>query len=325
MKINSEVYGTEEIKEPVLIELINSKAIQRLKEISQYGMPSEYYHKKSPFTRYDHSIGVLILLRRLNAALQEQIAGLLHDVSHTAFSHVIDWIIGDPEKEDFQDKTHLKILNNSNIPKILSKYSINYEEVSNNKNFTLLDKELPSLCADRIDYAIQELKRESNYNIERFLNNLLNYKGQIVFKSKEVAEDFAEKFSTLQKEHWAGDQAKARYFILAGILKKALEKNIITLNDFNKTDKEVIDILIKSSDKEMLNGLKLLRNGFKIKPSFDGSGVILKKKFRYIDPEILKGENINKLSEISFDYKIFLESEKQNSNRDLRVNIVGLK
>jgi HD superfamily phosphohydrolase len=32
----------------------------------------------------------MLLVRRLGASLEEQIAALLHDVSHTAFSHVID-------------------------------------------------------------------------------------------------------------------------------------------------------------------------------------------------------------------------------------------
>src|SRR3989344_8664366 len=98
MNTKDSVYGDEEIKEEVLIELINSKPFQRLKGISQQGMPRELWftHVNS---RYEHSIGVLIILRRLNAGLEAQVAGLLHDVSHTAFSHVVDWVFGDPLKE----------------------------------------------------------------------------------------------------------------------------------------------------------------------------------------------------------------------------------
>ena len=54
MKINDNVYGEEEIREQVLIDLINSKEIQRLKGISQFGIPEEYYHMLC-FSRYDHS------------------------------------------------------------------------------------------------------------------------------------------------------------------------------------------------------------------------------------------------------------------------------
>ena len=41
-----------------------------------------------PTTHFEHSLGAFILVRRLDAALDEQIAALLHDASHTAFSHV---------------------------------------------------------------------------------------------------------------------------------------------------------------------------------------------------------------------------------------------
>ncbi|MCH8317407.1 MAG: hypothetical protein IIA88_02745 [Bacteroidetes bacterium] len=64
MKIIDRIYGEEEITEPILIELIESPALQRLKNISQLGMPQEYNYKKV-FSRYEHSVGVLILLRRL--------------------------------------------------------------------------------------------------------------------------------------------------------------------------------------------------------------------------------------------------------------------
>ncbi len=35
----------------------------------------------------------MMLVNRLGGSLEEQIAALLHDVSHTAFSHVIDYVL----------------------------------------------------------------------------------------------------------------------------------------------------------------------------------------------------------------------------------------
>ena len=116
--IHDRVYGKIEIEEPVLIELINSKPVQRLRKIEQFGIPSEW-HCFPGFKRFEHSVGVLILLIKLNAPLKEQIAGLLHDVSHTAFSHVVDWVFGaTTTNEDYQDLIHEKILIQSEIPKI---------------------------------------------------------------------------------------------------------------------------------------------------------------------------------------------------------------
>ena len=103
MVIHDSVYGGTDITSEVILELINARSIQRLKGIAQYGIPDEFYHRKN-YSRYDHSVGVMLLLKRLGASEEEQIAGLLHDVSHTAFSHVIDWVVGEGGAEGYQDE-----------------------------------------------------------------------------------------------------------------------------------------------------------------------------------------------------------------------------
>lgn len=321
MEIKDKVYGKEEIKEFVLIDLINSNAVQRLKGVSQLGMPDEYYHKKG-YSRYEHSIGVLVLLRRLQSDLNEQIAGLLHDVSHTAFSHVVDWVLGDSTKEDYQDNNHLEIISDSDIPEILDKYGFDYRKISNLKNFSLLEREAPSLCVDRIDYTLRELELEGKSGIvKKVFNNLTNKNGQIVFQDFGVAENFANEYMNLQNEHWAGNEARARYYVLASVLKKGLEEKLIKVGDFMKTDNEIIELLKKSNRDYILNGLNLLRNSFKVVECDEG--IELKKKFRYINPEVLVRGRIVPLTEISFDYNHFLQKEKKNSNNYKKVKIIG--
>lgn len=311
LKLIDEAYGEEEINEPVLIELINSKPVQRLKKISQYGIPDEYYHKNN-YSRYDHSIGVLILLRKFKAGIKEQITGLLHDISHTAFSHVIDWAIGDSTKEDFQDNNYLNVLKNSEIPLILKKYSFDYNEISNLDEFSLLEKEAPSLCADRIDYTLRELHKDG-FDIGFFLENLMNKDNMIVFKNLESAEKFAYQYLRLQNEHWAGAQAKVRYFILGNILKRAFENKIITIEDtILLADMDIIKKLKESSDNIIIGNLELLKNRLSIEES-GNKGILLKKKFRYIDPEVLFNREILRVSELSKEYALVLENEKKNS------------
>ena len=60
MQINDRVYGTVTVKDPVLIMLINSKPVQRLKGINQAGA-SQYAIKGTNVSRYEHSVGVMIL------------------------------------------------------------------------------------------------------------------------------------------------------------------------------------------------------------------------------------------------------------------------
>src|SRR5579872_6615413 len=92
-------YGSIEVEEPVLLELIHSPSFQRLKSIHQYGVAYYTTHREE-YNRFDHSLGVFAILRAKGAPLDEQIAGLLHDISHTAFSHVGDWVFGKEYQED---------------------------------------------------------------------------------------------------------------------------------------------------------------------------------------------------------------------------------
>ncbi|MEK6823691.1 MAG: HD domain-containing protein [Nanoarchaeota archaeon] len=317
MIIEDKVYGSENIKENVLVDLINSPPVQRLKGIAQLGVPDEYYHKKG-FSRYEHSIGVCILLRKLNADLEEQIAGLLHDISHTAFSHVIDWVIGNATKEDYQDKRHKKFLKNSSIKNILDKSNFNYKKISNLENFYLLEREAPSLCADRLDYSLRELALEKEKEfIQKIFLDLKTKNHQIVFKTKEIAEIFAKEYMLLQKENWGSDQARTRYYILSNVLKKALDNKIIVFEDLNKTDYYVLKKLNSCNDKFILENLNLLKGDLKIIQ--DKNGIELKKKFRYIDPEISVNGSFKKLSDLSKDYLNFINFEKQNNQQIKKV------
>jgi uncharacterized protein len=322
MLIQDKVYGTEEINEPVLIDLIDCPTLQRLKRISQQGMPREYYHREI-FSRFDHSTGVLILLRRLGADLYEQIAGLLHDISHTAFSHVIDWVIGDPSKEDHQDNIFLEVLQKSEVPFILEKHNIDINRISNLKSFSLLEQDAPILCADRIDYSLRELVDLGfKKKVKGLVNNLATLNGQIAFKTKEAAEEFGKIYVKLQREHWAGNEAKARYYILSEILKTALEEKYLCLEDFHKTDNEIIEILSKTNHKKIREELTKLKNGFIInKVESKNKRILLKKKFRFVDPEILVEGKLVNLSSVSLDYKKLIDKEKKHSKRKISIEI----
>ena len=151
------VYGETEITEPVILDLIHSCTIERLKGIDQAGY-FEPYFPNTKHNRFEHSLGVYILLKNFGASLEEQISGLIHDVSHSAFSHVTDGVLknSSSEKEDHQDNIFEQFVKNSEIPKILVKYNIDVNYILNDDNFLLKEQKLPELCADRIDYILRD-------------------------------------------------------------------------------------------------------------------------------------------------------------------------
>ncbi len=324
MEIKDKIYGDEEIKEDVLIDLINSDSVQRLKGVAQWGIPNEYYHKKNGFSRYDHSVGVMMFLRKMGANLNEQIAGLLHDVSHTAFSHVIDWAIGDPTKEDYQDNIHEEMIENSEIPKILSGFGFDFKELCDIGSFLLLEREAPLLCADRIDYTLRELESEKELNlVNDFFRGLLIKNNELVFREKSIGELFGREYARLQNEHWASAQARARYYVLASVLNNALESEIISYDDLRKTDNYILDLLSGSKNKEILKNLDLLRKGFIAEDVEEG--IELKKKFRYVDPGISVNGSIKRLSEVSEEYRDFINLEKDKSKLVRKIKIIPIE
>ncbi len=149
-------YGIVEVDEPVLLELIDSNAFQRLKKVNQYGV-SYYTTHREEFSRYSHSLGVFHLLRENKRPLKEQIAGLLHDVSHTAFSHVGDWVFNREYNEiDYQNSIHEEFLNTRGLTKILIKHGICSKDIlPTEKNAPALETQRPNASADRLDYSIQ--------------------------------------------------------------------------------------------------------------------------------------------------------------------------
>lgn len=321
MKLKDPVYGSSQISEPVLIDLINSPSIQRLKRIEQFGLPKKLYLFPG-FSRFEHSVGVMLLLRKLNANLDEQIAGLLHDVSHTAFSHLVDWVWGDPEKEDFQDKILKRFILRSEIPKILRSHNLDLEKIISVKKFKLLERKSPEACADRVDYGLREFYHWLDKSIVKDLvKNLTTYNNLIVFKNKSSARNFSVNFLKLQNLHWGGKDTITRYFLFSRILKIAMKKKILKRKDFYVDDLHILNILKDSSDKDIDKVFKLLSKslslGFNPKKPF----IFMRKKFRYVDPFFLQNEKILKLSKNDTGFKELLEVEKKINQAGIQINL----
>lgn len=316
MKINDRIYGTVEINSPSIIRLINSKPLQRLKGIAQFGVPDIFYHIKG-YSRFEHSVGVMILLKKLGASEEEQIAGLLHDISHTAFSHMIDWVLGDGSTENFQDNQHEKFLHTSRVQKILEQYKYSSERIANHNNFKLLERAIPNLCADRIDYSIREFPENV---VKRCINGLTVKNERIVFSDKDSALLFARNFLARQKVHWGWFEAVSRYKIFATLLRKALNKRIIKLDDFWKDDRYIIEKLNKTKNKGIQKLLSMLRK--KSLSDLPKSDEIAKKKFRYVDPEFIFNGKLIRLTKADKNFKDEIALAREENSKGIIIPLV---
>jgi len=316
MKIKEKIYGEANFDLPVIIDLFNSPLLQRLKKIAQFGIPDEFYHKKN-YSRFEHSVGVMVLLKKLGASEKEQIAGLLHDVSHTAFSHVIDWVLGGGETENYQDREHSKFVGQSEIPAILKKHGYDFNELTNYKKFKLLERKIPNLCADRIDYALREFPR----SLARYCFRGLTVRDdKIVFQDKKTAKVFAENFLRLQKDHWGGFEATSRYRLFGDLLREALNKKIIKFADFWENDNFILNKLKKNRDLLVQRYLRVLRK--KSLQTLPKSKVVVYKKFRYVDPEFFLKNKVVRLSEVDEEFRKEIGRAKAENKKGIVVPLL---
>jgi len=229
MTISDRIYGTIEINEPLILELLASPAMLRLKNIDQGGYTKPFFTKI--IYRFEHSIGVYWLLKKYGTSLEEQVAGLIHDVSHSAFSHCIDYVLegGDGGKQNHQDNIFNDFVKKSNIPEILKKYGLDINYILDDKNFPLKERDLPELCADRIDYFLRTasiLNKMTSEEINHFLDNLIIINQQWVFKRLKPAQDCAELFLWINKNYWISITSAAMHLAVGEYLAYALQKNI---------------------------------------------------------------------------------------------------
>lgn len=308
MLIKDRIYGVYDIVEPVILELIHSDPLLRLKNIYQSGA-SQYLFAWKNVTRYEHSLGVMLLLKDFGANLHEQIAGLLHDIPHTAFSHVADFVFAN-KQHNYHEQFHESILKNSDIPEILSKYQIP-KTVAKPENYKLLELDIPEICADRIDYALRDFytwKRDLE-GIHAKLTGLTVIDNEFVFKNLYAAEAFARDYLDLDEHMWADPTEIAAYEILAQAIRHALDKKILTKEDLFTTDQGVYQILKLHGDVYIHKKLSYLTPGFRTSPANKNHYHLhVKTKTRYVDPKVLVGGKLKRLSFISAKFKNKLEA-----------------
>ncbi len=313
--IDDVVYGPTEITEPVLLDLLDSKTVTRTRRISQLGLPQQYHYLKT-FSRESHNIGAMILVKRLDGSLDEQIASLLHDTSHTAFSHLIDWIVGSQEKADFQDNGHGEFLRASDAAPILNEYGLDIENYVDYHPYTLLEQDMPSLCADRVDYGLRELK-VTRFNpgiVPGCVKSLVTHEGSIVFNNQQAAKDFGWGFLQLQIEDWGNPKPISRYMLFCRRIEEAMNLGFLTLADFYEDDNFVLD-KVKKGDRALWSKFEQLRKPLEEIPDYQKiRGQVVKHKFRYVDPEYIQDEQLLKLSEIDSRFSEAIESAKQKND-----------
>ncbi|MFZ2975348.1 MAG: HD domain-containing protein [Candidatus Moraniibacteriota bacterium] len=315
MKYIDRIYGEFEITEPVVLEIIQSPEIQRLKGVDQVGFFEPHFPGTRHY-RFEHSLGVYLLLKKYDAPIEEQIAGLIHDVSHLVFSHVADYYFstGSQEKQSHQDNSFEDYVKNSSLPKILEKYNFDLEYILDDKNFLLKENNIPDICSDRIDYSLREAviyKIGNREDVKYFLKNLKVENKQWIFSDFENAQKFAEYFKILNEKHYCGIPSAVMFKTTGEYMKYAFDKKYILPNDLNKTDDEVLEKISKhlKEDEKLQKLFDRMNNKVKYKNDPNDFEERIVCKSRVIDPLCHHDGKVMRVSEINLDWKTIIEEE----------------
>lgn len=326
MNISDSIYGNFSI-EPVLRDLINTKEVQRLKQIHQGGS-TFLVNPKWNVTRYEHSVGTMLLIRLLGGSIKEQIAGLLHDISHTAFSHVVDFAL-DNKNEDYHEHIYCKVIENSNIPKILANYGYDYKDILfNESKWTILEKSSPSLCADRVDYTLRDMYHYgfiSKNEVNCFLKNIKVYNGEIVITSIDKAEWFVDTYYKEVIDFFMNPLNIYSYNKLSQALKIALKNTEITLDDLLKDDFYVLNLLKQSKYKEVLSLIEQLNYNVEVIEDTTNFDIYQLNKLRTIDPTIFINNSVFRSSELSKTIQILNHNALKKSKEGSYIKVLKYK
>ncbi len=304
-------YGDFNVTEPVLIDLFASPAMERLKLIRQYGT-SDYVMEDAHYSRYEHSVGVWALLRHYGAGLKEQIAGLLHDASHTVFSHVGDFLFGDYKaKDSYQDDIHEHYLKDQGIDILLEPYGLTLNDILHkNDDFKRLEQSLPDMCIDRIEYNLKAavligaIKQEE---IKMLVDDLCfdEILQRWYFKTASLARRFAEVplYNTLHV--WGGPEVYAINTLTAQALKRAMECGLITRHDIHySTDDIVWEKLCASNDEFIKNTITNLKNYKKsfVLTTMEDCDHVVRTKFRGFNPWVKTDDGFVRLTDLDPEF-----------------------
>ena len=286
-----------------LNKYLKTPSLLRLKKVGYFcGMDyasKEIYNFREYISRYDHSLTVSLIAYKLTKNKIVSLAGLFHDIATPCFSHVIDYMNEDYEKqESTEEYTEYILRKDEYLQKCLEEDGININDIIDFKKYTIVDNERPKVCADRIDGIILNgigwTKNITKQDISKIVQDMHIYKNEnneeeIGFKSLSVANKVIEVSKSIDI-YCHSQEDNYMMQLLAQITKLAIKKQYISYDELYSYNEEELFTKFKIiNDKE----LNLLIFEFEnIKKEQIPNIELPKVKIRRLNP-IVSGVRIN--------------------------------
>lgn len=318
----------DEIPEHLAL-MSQTKAMLRLRQV---GMNCGCEYTRFPrfvgcdaYSRYEHSLGVGLIVWHFTGSIAQSMAGLLHDISTPVFAHVIDFLRGDHLKqESTENGTCDRIADSEDIQQILRRYALSTHDVCDYHVYPIADNDTPKLSADRLEYT---LGNAVNYRfadmdtVKRLYAALRVGKNEygeeeLLFPNQQDACEFG-KLAMCCSEVYIADEDRFSMQALEELLRSALTDGVISVSDLDLTESEVLSRLC--TNKVYADRWKLFCSYSRMERSNEPAEGWLKipAKKRYIDPYI---EGRGRLSTLNREYRDRIE---EFNGRSLDYYVMG--
>ncbi len=313
-----------------LKDIIDAYELVRLKKIGM-NCGVEYTKFKlfkdiESYSRFEHSLGVALIIYHFTGDMKQSLAGLFHDISTPCFAHTVDFMHGDYIKQEAtEDYTAYFIESSDEIINYLYKHNIKLEEVSDYHKYPIADNDGYKLSSDRLEYSLGNMlnyRFTDRETVKKIYDNLIVginefNEMELMFKDEEIAKIFFE-LSLKNSKVYICDEDRYSMQFLSDILKKAIELKTINYMDLYKDEEYLINKFINDNNLFPLwDSFINLSNVKAVKEYKAGYIQVLAKK-RYINPYVFNkgrlssfdGTVESKISEfLNIDFSMWLKGE----------------
>lgn len=237
------VYGSFPVSSELILRLIDSRAVQRLKHIRQLGT-SFFTFLGAEHSRFSHSLGCLHLMETVLQHLEREegfkldpswnetarVAALLHDIGHCAFSHTLEGVLG----HHHEDMTVRLILEDPQLGRILGPRARRVAEVIRGRArgreaAAVQDLVSSQLDVDRLDYLVRDAHYtgldSGRVDVSRIVSNFSIHQGKLVVRERgtlAVEEYFLARYFMYWKVYFH-KTSRCLELILKALLLRAKE------------------------------------------------------------------------------------------------------
>ncbi len=298
----------------LVAEAIKSPEMHRLQRVGmncgcEYTSFPLFQHIHEPYSRFDHSVGVALLVWRFTGDVRQTLAGLYHDIATPCFAHVVDFMLGDSmTQEATEDGTRAVIEQSVSIQGILRKHGLSTDDVADYHKYPIADNDSPCLSSDRLEYTLGNLVNYRFITRDRAkwmldaLSVLQDENGQdeLGFISLEEAVAFANGAMDMGRLY-VSEPDRFSMQVLAEMLVRARDADVITMDDLWRDEPYVIEKLC--SDERFADEWHRYRQYSGI--IHEGNGIVVHAKKRYIDPLL---RDYGRVSQVDSAFKDRIDS-----------------